>query len=425
MSHSLQVWSSMNRYATLSKDPQQIENWHQLRRRLHSAEPRERARMLDETARRTRRSVVRMIGAAGQGHIGGDFSVTDILTTLFAYALRIDPAEPTSTAARPLRPEQGPLRRRALLDARVRRLLPRCALSTLHAAALAAQRPPEPQQGARRRDQHRARSATACPSPSAQAIAAEIDRRRLPRLRRHRRRRAAGGQQLGGPDGGRHFKLDNLTAIVDRNRLQQGARTEDTNAPRPARRQARRLRLGGAGDRRPRLRPAARALRPSTTGRPVAVIANTIKGKGVSFMEDHVEWHHKVPSPEQVSPGTGGTRMSTDTQSRAPVDCARVRQPRRVRRRARRLARDDERIVAVCNDSVGLQQPRRLPRRVPRPAGQCRHRRAEHGRRRRRPRQRGPDPVRLRRLAVPHRPRARAGQGRRRLQPASTSCCAA
>jgi transketolase len=32
----------------------------------------------------------------------------------------------------------------------------------------------------------------------------------------------------------------------------------------------------------------------------VAVIANTIKGKGVSFMENRVEWHHKVPSAEQV-----------------------------------------------------------------------------------------------------------------------------
>ena len=30
------------------------------------------------------------------------------------------------------------------------------------------------------------------------------------------------------------------------------------------------------------------------------MIANTIKGKGVSFMEDRVEWHHKVPTAEQV-----------------------------------------------------------------------------------------------------------------------------
>ena len=31
------------------------------------------------------------------------------------------------------------------------------------------------------------------------------------------------------------------------------------------------------------------------------MIANTIKGRGVSFMEDRVEWHHKVPTQEQVT----------------------------------------------------------------------------------------------------------------------------
>jgi transketolase len=30
------------------------------------------------------------------------------------------------------------------------------------------------------------------------------------------------------------------------------------------------------------------------------VIANTVKGKGISFMEDRVEWHHKVPTADQV-----------------------------------------------------------------------------------------------------------------------------
>jgi transketolase len=35
--------------------------------------------------------------------------------------------------------------------------------------------------------------------------------------------------------------------------------------------------------------------------RPTCIIAHTTKGRGVSFMEDRVEWHHKVPSPDQVS----------------------------------------------------------------------------------------------------------------------------
>jgi transketolase len=42
------------------------------------------------------------------------------------------------------------------------------------------------------------------------------------------------------------------------------------------------------------------AMGPSTTGAPVAVIADTVKGKGVSFMEDRVEWHHRVPDAAQV-----------------------------------------------------------------------------------------------------------------------------
>ena len=33
--------------------------------------------------------------------------------------------------------------------------------------------------------------------------------------------------------------------------------------------------------------------------KPLSIIANTIKGKGVSFMENNVEWHHKAPTPEQ------------------------------------------------------------------------------------------------------------------------------
>ena len=32
---------------------------------------------------------------------------------------------------------------------------------------------------------------------------------------------------------------------------------------------------------------------------PLCLIANTVKGKGVSFMENNVEWHHKAPTPEQ------------------------------------------------------------------------------------------------------------------------------
>ncbi len=65
-----------------------------------------------------------------------------------------------------------------------------------------------------------------------------------------------------------------------------------------------------------------------------------------------------------------------------------------------------------------LEQVGRLPRRVPRSPDQRRDRRAEHDRRRRRPRRLRTHPVRVRRRTVPHRTGSRADQGRCRLQPA-------
>ena len=79
------------------------------------------------------------------------------------------------------------------------------------------------------------------------------------------------------------------------------------------------------------------------------------------------------------------------------------------------LARADERVVAVVNDSVGSTKLGDVPRRVPGSGDQRRHRRAEHGRRRCGPGQRRAHPLRVRRVVLPHRTGAGADQGRRRL----------
>lgn len=98
-----------------------------------------------------------------------------------------------------------------------------------------------------------------------------------------------------------HRGLDNLTAIVDRNRLQQGARTEQTNALEPL---GDKWRAFGwdvheiDGHDHAALLAAVEA---PPVGKPRFVIANTTKGRGVSFIEDRVEWHHKVPSVEQIA----------------------------------------------------------------------------------------------------------------------------
>lgn len=100
-----------------------------------------------------------------------------------------------------------------------------------------------------------------------------------------------------------HRKLGRLTAIVDRNRLQQGAPTEETNALEPL---AEKWAAFGwdvvevNGHDHAQL---LSALAPPSTPRekPLAVIASTVKGQGVSFMENEAHWHHGITNEEQFA----------------------------------------------------------------------------------------------------------------------------
>lgn len=96
-------------------------------------------------------------------------------------------------------------------------------------------------------------------------------------------------------------KLANLTLIVDRNRLQQGAGTEETNGLDPL--DAKFRAFGWQvveidGHHIPTLLTTLGAL-PGARTQPLCVIANTVKGKGVSFMENKASWHHGVPNAAQ------------------------------------------------------------------------------------------------------------------------------
>lgn len=98
-----------------------------------------------------------------------------------------------------------------------------------------------------------------------------------------------------------HYKLDNLTVIVDNNGLQIDGRNDE---------------VMGLGDMAAKLRSfgfhtieladgndleqvLAALNEPAKPGKPKAILAHTVKGKGISFMEDQVGWHGKAPNEEQ------------------------------------------------------------------------------------------------------------------------------
>ena len=99
------------------------------------------------------------------------------------------------------------------------------------------------------------------------------------------------------------YQLDHLTVIVDRNRLQQGATTKETNDLDPLPDKAVAFGFGVVevnGHDYGELLDVLSAV-PFRPGKPTLVIAHTHKGHPISFMSNNVAWHHKVPSAEQLT----------------------------------------------------------------------------------------------------------------------------
>jgi len=102
---------------------------------------------------------------------------------------------------------------------------------------------------------------------------------------------------------GAHYGLDNLVGIIDRNRLQITGKTEDVMRLEPLEEKWRAFGwhvVSIDGNDMEQLIRTFRAV-PEVKGKPTLVMANTVKGKGVSFAENNAKWHHKVPSDEELA----------------------------------------------------------------------------------------------------------------------------
>lgn len=99
-----------------------------------------------------------------------------------------------------------------------------------------------------------------------------------------------------------HFNLDNLTIIVDYNKLQSLCSTEETIRLEPLVDKFTAFGLHCIEADGHNLDELANAFIKASKvkGKPTIILAHTTKGKGVSFMENTVEWHYKSPSNEQL-----------------------------------------------------------------------------------------------------------------------------
>ena len=272
----------------------------ELRRAVAEATPARRRELLREVADDVRATVLDMIGRARLGHVGGDLSVTDILATLFFGVLRVDPDRPA-----------WPDRDRFILSKG------HCAASLYAVLSRAGFFPAEglkefvaplsPLSGHPNR--RKVPGVEANTGPLGHGLPIAVGCAVAARLAKSSRRvfvvlgdgELQEGSNWEAAMAASHRQLAHLTAVIDRNRLQQGAATEVTNRLDPL---ADKWRAFGwevvevDGHDHGALWEALGA---PPSDRPRCVIAHTVKGQGVSFMENRVEWHHKVPTPEQIA----------------------------------------------------------------------------------------------------------------------------
>jgi len=295
----MQTIDSSQNAAPLVADMAGIAQWRERTALLARAPQEQQIQTLSAVSTRIRRQVLKMICGAGVGHVGGDFSVTDILVTLFNAVLRIDPVQPNWAE-----------RDRFILSkghcaASLYATLADCGFfSTDRLSHFVG--PLSPLNGHPNRNKvpgvetNTGPLGHGLPVGVGCATAAQLlgqDWRTFVVL-------GDGELQEGSNWEAAMYaaqrKLSSLTAIVDRNRLQQGATVADTNDLEPLADKWRAFGWNVLSIDGHSFADLYLALSARSEDRPRVIIANTIKGKGVSFMENGIEWHHKVPSVDQL-----------------------------------------------------------------------------------------------------------------------------
>src|SRR5664280_1571720 len=261
---------------------------------------------LRDMANAVRRHALRMVHRAGAGHPGGDLSSADILTALYFGVLRIDPEQPGE-----------PPRDRFILSKG------HCSAALYATLAMAGFFPVEElasfmQPGSRlsghphRTELPGIEASTGplghgLPIAAGAALAAKIDGAAWRTFVLTGDGELQEGSNWEAMMAAAHYQLDNLTLIVDRNGIQQRGRTERILRLEPL---ADKLRAFGWSVREvdghdfTQLLEAFRAA-PPEAGSPKCIIAHTTKGKGVSFIEDRAEWHHRVPTSAELEAALG------------------------------------------------------------------------------------------------------------------------
>ena len=257
---------------------------------------------LEKTANEIRKSIVTAVHSAKSGHPGGSLSAADIFTYLYFEELNVDPKNPKDENRDRFVLSKGHVAPALYSTLAEKGFFPKEDLTTLRHTGSYLQGHP---------DMKHIPGVDMSSGSLGQGISAAVGMALSAKLSNEDYRvytllgdgEIQEGQVWEASMLAGHRKLDNLVVIVDNNNLQIDGKITDVNSPYPIDKKFEAFNfhvINIDGNDFDQIEAAFKEAR-ETKGMPTAIIAKTIKGKGVSFMEDQAGWHGKAPNDEQYA----------------------------------------------------------------------------------------------------------------------------
>jgi transketolase len=247
-----------------------------------------------------RKRLLQVITQAGAGHTGGGLSCLDILVTLYNRVLKVSPETATDPNRDRYVQSKGHSVEALYVVLADRGYFPQSDLETVcHYKSHYVGHPTRHIPGI---EMNTGALGHGLPICLGMALAGKMDKAPYRVFTLLGDGELAEGSNWEAAQAAAHHKLDNLVAILDHNTLQITGHTRDVMSNEPLEDKWRSFGwtvrttdghdYGNLTD---------VLTEPPETGKPTMIIANTIKGKGVSFMENVAKWHHGVPSDTELN----------------------------------------------------------------------------------------------------------------------------
>jgi len=258
--------------------------------------------VLEQKARMIRQNIIEMLHASGSGHPGGSLSATDILTVLYFNEMNVDSNNPKMENRDRFVLSKGHAAPVLYATLAEKGYFPKEELLKLRKIDSMLQGHPD-MKGTPGVEMSTGSLGQGFSASCGMAISAKIDKKDFRVYTLLGDGELQEGLVWEAAMAAAHYKLDNLTAIIDYNQLQIDGLNKDIMGVDPVGDKFKSfgwhvIEVDGHS-----LESLINAFAEAkgTKGKPTVLVAKTVKGKGVSFMENAVEWHGTAPNADHRS----------------------------------------------------------------------------------------------------------------------------